>query len=358
MKIEKNYQKDIKFINSIKKFPIALYGAGRSAKKIIENLKFDGFNIVCIIDEDKDKQNKMYNNIQIVSKDIFKQNFTNIKIIITTPRGLNLKNLKDINNNVSILSYEKYYILQNIQKFNKIYKDIFQDKYSKKTLKNLLLAILENNNSYYERICTDNQYYCVKGFMQFENSYFVDIGAFVGDSIEKFIWLNPNFKKIVAFEPIKKQFNALKSRTNRLIKEWALDKEQIELINSPVGITSKTISTKISNSRANFYLTGEEKEQKRENEESIDIISIDDFFENKKVDLIKADIEGYELFMLKGAENTIKKQLPKLAICTYHDINDLIDIMNYISKISNSKYNFALRHHSNIFSETVLYCWI
>ncbi len=38
----------------------------------------------------------------------------------------------------------------------------------------------------------------------------------------------------------------------------------------------------------------------------------------KRVDFIKADIEGAERNMLVGAKNTLKKFAPKLALCTYH----------------------------------------
>lgn len=56
-------------------------------------------------------------------------------------------------------------------------------------------------------------------------------------------------------------------------------------------------------------------------EEKVALISIDQFVEEKgikRVDFIKADIEGAERQMLAGAKHTLKKYAPKLAVCTYH----------------------------------------
>ena len=60
--------------------------------------------------------------------------------------------------------------------------------------------------------------------------------------------------------------------------------------------------------------------------------------------------------MLKGAENTIKKYKPKMAISVYHKPDDLLTIPKYIKEIV-PEYKFSLRHHSIGFAETVLYCW-
>lgn len=49
--------------------------------------------------------------------------------------------------------------------------------------------------------------------------------------------------------------------------------------------------------------------------------TIDTFVDNfklEKLDFIKADIEGAERYMLRGAVNTMKRFAPKLSICTYH----------------------------------------
>lgn len=50
-------------------------------------------------------------------------------------------------------------------------------------------------------------------------------------------------------------------------------------------------------------------------------VTIDEFVETNdldKIDFIKADIEGSERDMLRGARDTLKKYAPKLALCTYH----------------------------------------
>ena len=69
---------------------------------------------------------------------------------------------------------------------------------------------------------------------------------------------------------------------------------------------------------------------------------------------IKMDIEGAELNALKGAENTIRDNVPKLAIRIYHQLNDLWEIPIYLSEIV-PEYNFFVRHHSKGLAETVLY---
>ena len=66
------------------------------------------------------------------------------------------------------------------------------------------------------------------------------------------------------------------------------------------------------------------------------------------------DIEGSELVAIKGAENTIKKFKPKLAISIYHRGKDIIDIPEYLLSINN-QYKFYLKHISTSWVDTVLF---
>ena len=49
-----------------------------------------------------------------------------------------------------------------------------------------------------------------------------------------------------------------------------------------------------------------------------------------RITYLKADLEGYEMEMLRGASQTIKKHKPKIAITTYHSENNSLDIINYV----------------------------
>ena len=52
-------------------------------------------------------------------------------------------------------------------------------------------------------------------------------------------------------------------------------------------------------------------------------LTLDAFFKNRKIDFIKADIEGAELNLLKGSKNILNNPAPlKVVLCTYHNPND------------------------------------
>lgn len=57
---------------------------------------------------------------------------------------------------------------------------------------------------------------------------------------------------------------------------------------------------------------------------------------------VKMDIEGFELKALKGAEKTILKYMPDMAICAYHLADDIYKIPELIKSL-NKKYKCILR---------------
>lgn len=64
---------------------------------------------------------------------------------------------------------------------------------------------------------------------------YVDCGAFVGDTIEEFIWQhNGTMKRVIAFEPDDKNRIALEKRVSRLCEEWDISPERIRIY--PYGV--------------------------------------------------------------------------------------------------------------------------
>ena len=90
--------------------------------------------------------------------------------------------------------------------------------------------------------------------------------------------------------------------------------------------------------------------------ENVKTINIDDFIDRynvSKVDFIKMDIEGMELPALKGGLNTIKQFKPKLAISIYHNLDDFVNIADYLKSLDLG-YKFYLKHGTIHNEETVL----
>jgi hypothetical protein len=61
----------------------------------------------------------------------------------------------------------------------------------------------------------------------------------------------------------------------------------------------------------------------------------------KKINFIKADIEGAERDMLRGAKETLRTMHPKLAICEYH-LPDDPEVLEAIIKEANP--NYVIEH--------------
>lgn len=188
--------------------------------------------------------------------------------------------------------------------------------------------------------CNKPQYFCDLINID-KNEVFVDCGAYNGDTLFQFKNLtNGNYKRIYAFEPGEDNYSNLCKNT--------LCMHDVKLIKK--GVWKNNATFKFKEDETNSVLS-------EDGDIKINVTSIDNTICSDMVTFIKMDIEGSELMALVGAKNTIKRCMPKLAICVYHKKEDMITIPQYISKFSseNKKYNLYLRHHSLSSNETVLY---
>lgn len=89
--------------------------------------------------------------------------------------------------------------------------------------------------------------------------------------------------------------------------------------------------------------------------ESVQTATVDDATRDlASVDFIKMDIEGAELQALAGAEQTIRRHRPKLAICIYHRLSDFWNIPQFIDGLG-CGYTFYIRHFTIHAEETILF---
>jgi len=137
--------------------------------------------------------------------------------------------------------------------------------------------------------------YYVDEFLPKSNDVILDVGASYGDTS---IWYAKKFgAKVYAFEPLEDIYKIL-------LKNIELNKLDIKAYNIAVG-NGKIISANINK---NMLTIG--------NVKSIETRTLDSF-NFDKVDFIKIDVEGFELFVLDGARETIGKFHPKIILETH-----------------------------------------
>jgi FkbM family methyltransferase len=197
-------------------------------------------------------------------------------------------------------------------------------------------------------------YFSKWGFFNQQVEDYVDVGAYVGDSLERFIWsVNGIFSKIYAFEPHPLMFEACKHRVERLIREWALSVDNIELHN--VAVFDQNEDLFFSNFTTSSMLAQNSLNLESNKEIKISSIVLDEFFDERRVSLIKIDAEGSEHQIIAGAKKLIHRCLPKIAIAVYHYPTDIFDIPEKIISISPS-YEFRLDHLASSNNELILFC--
>ena len=160
-----------------------------------------------------------------------------------------------------------------------------------------------------------------------ENDVVIDVGAWIGDFSAYAVAKGAT---AYAFEPVSKNYEIL-------IKTVALNDDKIIPIKKGLGNINEDIEININEANtagSSMYLTKSKKK------EIIKMTTLDEFAEKeniKKINFIKADIEGGERYLLRGAKRVLKEFAPKLAICTYHYPEDP-ELLEKIILDSNPKY--------------------
>lgn len=141
----------------------------------------------------------------------------------------------------------------------------------------------------------------------------LDIGANFG--YLSLVWAKSVCKtgKVISFEPNKNVYNSLlKSiKINNLTNH-------IQLENVAVGNENKSVNLFFENSTTSNVIESDISQALG----TIEMIRIDDFIENQKIDkchLVKIDVDGIELEVLKGSINMLKKLKPIVIVETNND---------------------------------------
>lgn len=244
------------------------------------------------------------------------------------------------------LTYD--YFISNKVLFEQTY-DWLEDDTSKAVMEAYLEGHIELTSfpmrKFWTCQCSEDQYFAEDIVKLGGNETFVDCGAFKGDTLENFNKRVESFNRYYAFEPDARHFHDLHE---------TMKKAKGEVIHVPLGAWDKrdtlSFSTGESASACGQIINSVCEGYKTIEVDAIDHVVADD----DVVTFLKMDIEGSELKALMGAEKTIVRCKPLLAICVYHKREDLITIPQYIKQLV-KEYHFYLRSYMPYVGEVVLY---
>jgi FkbM family methyltransferase len=175
-----------------------------------------------------------------------------------------------------------------------------------------------------------------------QNEILLDIGT--AEGLFPLTVIN-DCKKIIMIEPNRYFFASLQ-------KTFAPYQDKVHIVHSAVG-----------NQDGEIFFEGDSLSshvaEKNEQSYPVTIHKIDYLVNDEpKITYLKADIEGFEEEMLKGAEQTIKRHKPKIAITTYHTGNNPANIIAIIqSYVPEYKY-YAKGIHQDEGKPVMIHFWI
>lgn len=159
----------------------------------------------------------------------------------------------------------------------------------------------------------------IRNYRLSESDMIIDVGAASGITAMKYAEAFPQ-ANIICFEPIHSNFGALKKNVssygNIVLHNCGLGEAEAELaINKSERITSSSILPIAEDISNEFFRANLQKKS----EESIKIRKLDNVIGPQKVNLIKIDVQGYELKVLQGATEVLKRTALVLLEMQNHD---------------------------------------
>ena len=146
------------------------------------------------------------------------------------------------------------------------------------------------------------------------NSTAIDIGSNIGNHAIEFA---KYFKKVICYEPNQRAYDLLATNTKHL--------KNVEVFNW--GIGSKEEFLQLQENINNIGGSSAKYQIDAKNIVNIEIKPLDNFLDSfKKVMLLKIDVEGMEIDVLRGAEKIITKFYP--LICFEQHKTDFLDCFN------------------------------
>lgn len=329
--------------------PLVLYGMGLGAEKIMAELEQRGMRADDIFASDEFVRGHSFKGYKVLKYSEVCEKYRDFNVVLCFASHIDevIDRIAKIDDEHTVFApdvpvaggglFTREYIAENEKKFDKAYS-LLADEESKRVYRDILNFKVSGKIKYLLTSFCDKESVYSDILKLNEDEEIIDLGAYDGDTIREFTAATGGkYRHITALEPDKKSYKKLLKNTDGMENITALNmgawnKKDTLIFDAEAGRNSKLSAEGIS----------------------VEVTDIDSL--NIEPTFIKMDIEGSEMKALVGAEQTIKKYLPKLYVCAYHRNEDLFALPLKINKLS-EKYKIYFRHSKYIPAwESNFYC--
>lgn len=316
--------------------PVLLYGTGNGADKVMDELEKRGIPVCGIFASTEFVRDRYFRGFRVESYDGCRRKFPDAKILMCFGSSR-----PEVLDNVRRMMAESDLFIPEVPVYG---DEIFDADYYEKNRDSLekVRRILADEKSVFTfdsiinyRLTGKPEYLFAcettkteaDGLIRLPGSTVIaDLGAYNGDTVLKYSRLYPDYARIVAVEPDRKNYEKLCRNT--------ADVRNVTAVNALIADCDRECTIEGAKGRG----VHEASEGK-----TVRGVSIDNLFENEKVGFIKFDVEGNELEAIRGGIRTIKKHRPAMLVSCYHRSGDLFTLPLAVLSVV-PDYRVYLRH--------------
>ncbi len=319
-------------------YPVVLYGTGDAADTVMRLLEERGVRVFGVFASDGFVRHRTFHSMRVLSYSEAKRIFGRMAVVMAfgthSPSVIgNIKRIAAENEFYcpSLLSDENgkpfgmEYYRRHLADFSR-FRSLLTDERSRNILDGIVSFRLtgdidfllplgeEESRSWSELTFSDSE-------------TFVDVGAYDGDTIERFLSLcGGHYSRIIGFEPDRRSYLRALGRLG--------GREGITLYNTLLSSEGESVRFVKGEGRGNRRSdTGEERKA----------FTLDMMMGRIRPTIIKFDAEGDEEKILEGGRNVISSSGPRLILSVYHRIDDFWKLSDKVRQINPAYSKFTLR---------------
>lgn len=330
--------------------PVALYGTGDGADKVITVLENNRLadRIKAVFASDGFVRNRTFRGFKVESFDEARARLGDGMIVLVCFGSA----LPEVLDNIERISkicetfipdvpvcgdnvFDSAFAEENEDRLGRVYESL-EDDISRECFRNYVNYKLTGRMEYLTASETpDDEKEMLKSVLP--DTYFLDLGAYNGDTVRRYMGLLPDASGAVAVEPERHSYKKLCA----VCEEYGGKVTPVHALISDHTGEGVMTSSHGRGSRSG-KITGAGAGINSVKTVPVHLESIDSLMDGKRAGFIKFDVEGAELEAIRGGRETIKKHGPILMVSCYHRSEDLFVLPEEILGIR-SDYRMYIR---------------